>query len=61
MTLKKVTLLVLIALITSLVLTLATYPYEHLGSAPRLGINLVSLVLRDGALIAFLVYLFRRS
>ena len=61
MTLKKVTLIVLIALITSLALSLATYPYNHLGSMPRLGINLLSLLLRDGALIAFLVYLFRRS
>jgi hypothetical protein len=61
MTLKQITLLVVVCLSVALAITLVNYPYGHMSSNPKLIASLAALILRDGGIILFLVYLYRRS
>lgn len=61
MNLKRITLRVLVCLILAFLLSLPSY-YTYLTQSPMHALpGFLSVVLRDGSLIVFLVYLYRRS
>lgn len=61
MTLRRVSLIVLVCLIVAFCINLALFPFALLQTSSRLYGNLAVLVLRDLSLITFLAFLHRRS
>jgi hypothetical protein len=57
MKLKKIALTVLICWVISLLITLSRYQLPHMNYA----VSIAATVLRDGSMICFLAFLYRRS